>query len=399
VDRLEDQVMRVPEPSLQRQMDEEEEGELLQTKPLVQRRVADDLGGSEVPPIVHEVLRSSGQALDPATRASMEQRFGHDFSRVRVHRDAKAAESALAVNALAYTVGHDLVFGMDQYAPDTAAGRRLLGHELAHVIQQGGGAGISGGLRIGASQGAAEREADQIANAVGHGSGPERPATSVPATLQRMVFVKPASAAGDILGQFNTMCPGKFGTASDGKTAQITADCSPSDRTRSKSCECLCDTAHDQKRQYSISVRRAVKSTKEETLHDGTTAEVPDSTVFPTTAGDVEHPTIIMAASGSPIEFGSFQPDGKPFWSENWRILAHELCGHGRLRQRGTGTQGCRAGHDGTIETENEIAAEHGGEARGKFADPRQGESFLNPVGDQSKVLFSLCDGLHFEAP
>ena len=66
---------------------------------------------SEVPPIVHEVLRSPGQPLDPNARAFLEPRFGHDFSQVRVHTNAKAGESARAVNALAYTVGHNVVFG------------------------------------------------------------------------------------------------------------------------------------------------------------------------------------------------------------------------------------------------------------------------------------------------
>ena len=90
----------------------------------------------EVPPIVHEVLRSPGQALEADTRAFMEPRFGHDFSSVRVHTDAKAAESARAVNALAYTVGQDVVFGAGQYAPETGTRRQLLAHELAHVLQQ-----------------------------------------------------------------------------------------------------------------------------------------------------------------------------------------------------------------------------------------------------------------------
>jgi hypothetical protein len=67
----------------------------------------------------------------------MELRFGFDFSQVRVHTDAQAAESARAVNALAYTVGSDIVFGAGQYAPGTAAGKRLLAHELTHVVQQG----------------------------------------------------------------------------------------------------------------------------------------------------------------------------------------------------------------------------------------------------------------------
>ncbi len=104
----------------------------------LQRRATESAGPSGVPPIVHEVLRSPGQPLDAETRAFMEPRFGHDFSRVRVHTGARAAESARAVNALAYTVGRDVVFGAGQYAPGTSAGRRLLAHELAHVVQQDG---------------------------------------------------------------------------------------------------------------------------------------------------------------------------------------------------------------------------------------------------------------------
>jgi len=66
----------------------------------------------------------------------MEPRFGHDFSQVQVHTDEKAADSARSVNALAYTVGRDVVFGTGQYAPETTAGKRLLAHELTHVVQQ-----------------------------------------------------------------------------------------------------------------------------------------------------------------------------------------------------------------------------------------------------------------------
>ena len=94
---------------------------------------------SEAPPIVHEVLRSSGQALDVQTRAFMEPRFGHNFNHVRIHTDANAAESARAVHALAYTVDNHIALGRDQHAPGTTAGRLLLAHELAHVIQQSAG--------------------------------------------------------------------------------------------------------------------------------------------------------------------------------------------------------------------------------------------------------------------
>jgi uncharacterized protein DUF4157 len=88
------------------------------------------------PPIVHEVLENSGQPLDFSTRVSMEQRFGHDFGNVRVHLDDRAAASARSVNALAYTVGSDIVFSAGAFAPDDLSGRRLLAHELTHVVQQ-----------------------------------------------------------------------------------------------------------------------------------------------------------------------------------------------------------------------------------------------------------------------
>src|SRR5713226_1800710 len=91
----------------------------------IQRRVANQ-GASPTtntaPSIVHNVLRSPGQSLDAGTRAFMEPRFGQDFSHVRVHTDAKAVESAQAVNALAYTVGKDMVFGTGQYVPGTSEG-------------------------------------------------------------------------------------------------------------------------------------------------------------------------------------------------------------------------------------------------------------------------------------
>jgi hypothetical protein len=84
-----------------------------------------------------EAMRGGGQPLDPATRALLEPRFGHDFSQVRVHTDARAAATAQSVNALAFTVGRDIVFGGGQYQPGSNAGRRLLAHELTHVVQQG----------------------------------------------------------------------------------------------------------------------------------------------------------------------------------------------------------------------------------------------------------------------
>jgi hypothetical protein len=122
---------------------------------------------STVLPVIHDVLRSQGQPLDSDTRVFMEPRFGHDFSRVRVYTDERAAESAQAVNALAYTVGQDVVFGTGQYKPETSAGRYLLAHELTHTIQQSM-ADQSSSLQLSPSQSEdqLEQQAKSIARAV-----------------------------------------------------------------------------------------------------------------------------------------------------------------------------------------------------------------------------------------
>jgi hypothetical protein len=139
-DRFADLVMRMPDPrvlptaapQIKRKCTacDDEEHKTLQMKTAGTTRSA---GGP--PPIVHQVLRSPGEQLGASTRAFFEPRYGHDFSQVRIHADEKAAESARAVNALAYTSGQHVVFGRRQYAPHTAEGKRLLAHELTHVLQ------------------------------------------------------------------------------------------------------------------------------------------------------------------------------------------------------------------------------------------------------------------------
>ena len=120
----------------------------------------------DVPPVVHDVLRSPGRPLDREARAYFEPLYGHDFSRVRVHTDAHAAQSARSVNALAFTVAHHVVFGAGQYSPGTAAGRGLLAHELAHTIQQQGATGSLQRLSLDDREGPMEREADRAASQV-----------------------------------------------------------------------------------------------------------------------------------------------------------------------------------------------------------------------------------------
>ena len=140
---------------------------------------------AEIPSIVHEVLRSPGQPLDASTRALMEPRFGHDFSGVRLHTDAKAAESTRAVNALAYTVGREVVFDAGQYRPETPDGRRLVADELAHTIQQNAAIRSSReALQLSGAGDPSEREAHAAADAVMRGDSPA-PAHGFPAQITR----------------------------------------------------------------------------------------------------------------------------------------------------------------------------------------------------------------------
>jgi len=151
-------------------------------------------GSPSVPPIAHDVLLSSGQPLDPTTRAFMELRFGHSFSRVRVHADARAAEAARGVNASAFTVGRNVVFDAGQYTPGTYRGRKLLAHELVHTLQQAQSVHRTGEVpAISAPGDPDEREAAHLADKVMSTTKPadltkpvqQISACPVPPTLQR----------------------------------------------------------------------------------------------------------------------------------------------------------------------------------------------------------------------
>jgi hypothetical protein len=127
------------------------------------------------PSMVRDVISSPGRPLDASTRAAMEPRFGHDFSNVRVHSDDRAAASARAVNANAYTAGNHVAFGAGKYAPETQGGQRLMAHELAHVVQQSsgpvGGEQVADGLSV-------SHPSDRFEQAASHtaavGSTPEQ---------------------------------------------------------------------------------------------------------------------------------------------------------------------------------------------------------------------------------
>jgi Domain of unknown function (DUF4157) len=123
------------------------------------------------PEVVHEVLDAPGEQLDDATRDEMESRFGYDFGSVRVHSDERAAQSAEAVEAAAWTVGDDVAFASGLYRPNSSAGRELLAHELAHVVE-GEDRRTDSSVTLGRTDDPAERRAE--ARAAGPGSGRPR---------------------------------------------------------------------------------------------------------------------------------------------------------------------------------------------------------------------------------
>jgi hypothetical protein len=149
-DRMAADVMSLTAPQVQHNRSCAGECPGCQTRPSALSSVAiptDTSPGTSVENVssqmVEETLGSPGQPLDSTTRSFMESRFGHDFSHVRIHTDTQAGDSARALDAFAYTVGKDMVFGAGRYQPQSTTGRQLLAHELSHTIQQGAASGLA----------------------------------------------------------------------------------------------------------------------------------------------------------------------------------------------------------------------------------------------------------------
>jgi hypothetical protein len=154
------------------------------TSTTVQRKETQKAKASEVPAISHQSLNSSSQPSKSETLTFREPRLNHDFSQVRIHTDAKAAESARAINALAYTAKQNIVFGNGQYAPQTHSGRQLIAHELAHVVQQDNSWSCSVG-GIDPPNSTQEGEARVVADAIVQGNDMPRLSPSLMSTLSR----------------------------------------------------------------------------------------------------------------------------------------------------------------------------------------------------------------------
>lgn len=168
------------------------DNDLLPPQPAPQRRAqAPDVG---------RTLDAPANALPPALSAKLARHYGRDFGDVRIHADAEAGASALALGAEAYTIGRDIVFAPGAYRPESAEGRRLVAHEAAHVVQQDGKPAPGGALRMGAHDSVAEHEAAQASSQFeqpGARTGRQRQLQHSPPTLQRSLF---GSILGGVLG-------------------------------------------------------------------------------------------------------------------------------------------------------------------------------------------------------
>lgn len=167
---------------------------------LLSRKASGAPARAKVPPVVNRVLKSPGEPLKAELRDFFGPRFGHDFSKVRVHADGEAGESARAVEARAYAVGEHVAFADGQYKPETGEGRRLLAHELAHTVQQsraGGARGPTAGLKVSNPGDPEELQAEAAAhNALRSKPVPmSGPGPAFPGSLNRQTATTPPSTA------------------------------------------------------------------------------------------------------------------------------------------------------------------------------------------------------------
>jgi Domain of unknown function (DUF4157) len=170
-------------------------------EPLIRRRIAVWHNDPDAAPNgVHDALRAPGEPLEVGLRQKMEAAFHADFSSVRVHTDERAARSALSVNAMAYASGRDIVFSPGRFSPHSGEGQRLLAHELAHVVQDGGRTAALP-QQIASRESRAESRADSLASAAMRGSAAthERGKGSLP-VLHRQAADRYAAARERIIG-------------------------------------------------------------------------------------------------------------------------------------------------------------------------------------------------------
>ena len=369
------------------------------------------------PAIFEDVLGAPGRPLDPSARMFMEPQFGHDFSSVRIHDDAKAAQSVRAIGAIAYTAGRHIALAGGVPDVRTRQGRSLLGHELTHVIQQRHSSTPPAPRKVSPVDHASEREADAASAVNAGGFGPVGPITARPGgQIQRTVTVEDASKdipnpggkgvkqtnAETIENYLSTLCA-SGGAAVDGKSGKVSIPSSfctvpalpkgalgPLPPTKAESsatatgCTCICDLVAS-KNPWKIRVNDADWP---HTLPDDN-----DKAIGKKPGGSSGYVT--APSPNSPKIWGAAEKSGKRGRIDPWLVLGHELCGHAWLANSGKGgpdqakSRG-EGGHQETVARENLLRQEHGLALRGTHKDPLCGESFSRDKAKPGKIKWSI---------
>ena len=331
---------------VQRQVEEEEDGEILQTKQV----------SGQTPEVTNgiesriQAIRGGGQPLPASAREYFQPRFGYDLSRVRVHTDGDAVQMSRELNAHAFTHGRNIHFGAGQYSPDSQTGRHLLAHEITHVIQQQNHVPSSIQRRVKVEDHTDEIHCDE--------SPRHRKWEEVRDHIERI-------STNDTFTVNNT---GNMVTGSADICNRPRPD-TPVGEACLRDMHCLPAPTEDD--------NWKIRITDDEWPHT-----------------NFEQRRVWIMSSCSPFALGAWgggASAGQRLDLPNWRVLAHELCGHGWLQERGEhppfirifrgGTQIARPEHDPTVEIENQIANEvdtregRRTRPRGLFRSPHHGES------------------------
>jgi outer membrane protein OmpA-like peptidoglycan-associated protein len=386
------------------------------------------------PSVVRQALRIPGQALDSATRRHMEVRFGHDFNRVRIHTDNDAAEAAQAVSAQAYTVGGDIFFAPNAYAPHTGGGIELLAHELAHVVQQGGSQVVGDDTRVGSAASHHEDQAQRSARTVATGRR-TRPLDVIrPTSLQRKLMVDSTSglAAGgggaplpslvdtdpaanltpferlDMMDHvISALCP-------DFKVDKGVPQSSPVSPTGtgevvSKSNSSIARGQLSAGNNATGCCCLSVLTEAQDTWTIHVSQLVSPYTRFTGSGGD-----IVLPPTDTPLQLGSYTSGGSLAFQGLVPAAGHELCGHAALHQLGAHPVHPKRTtsdvHDATVNIENAISSEQGvaasslrglaasGKHRGESVDRLTISDFPDNVSDVSGLPAAEQKKLKFAA-
>lgn len=342
-ERIADQIMRMP----QRVVREETNQHMVSKDAYVQPQKTD--GDSKQIDMSETKLNHGGHRLSESTRTYFESRMRHDFSAVRIHTGSAVSDAAQSINARAFTVGEHIAFNQGQYSPESSRGKRLLAHELTHVIQQDGRAGF---LQRDLFIAGPEDSSDPMA-------------TLDPDERNDMVR-RLVNELGDGFDVVGISGPG----GATGQIVRIRTDCDQADDVaqsgnRAGNC-CLC-----------IMTRAGAT--------DWTIRVVQEST--PSTDARTRTHVIRIPPENAPVEYGYWTASSKRNIFLPSVVFGHELCGHAALVELNAHPGGFRlrgTRHDPTVKIEREIAREQGvpeDQLRGLAASgPHRGESFSHFV-------------------